>query len=577
MNGWRRPARFVFLLQTACVALTLTLVPGPVYAESGPVPSRPTQGVPLNTPEPPLADGPAVPPEPTLLPPRILPTEGAVAPAAPVFDPPVPVVAIRVRVPAHALPDRELTYRITVENTSQARACHVRVNNPLPRGVRFVKATPEPAAQEPALRWDLGNLEPAARKEIVLVVVPTDGAEIRNCARVQFEHGQCVVTRIDRPELRLRATGPDRVRLNRAAKFVLEVTNTGRAEARNVVLTDKLPAGLDFHNSTPQAAGENPLTWKLGTLAPGQTRRVEYNALAFQAGRFENRAVVEGAGGLRREATHGVFVGEPRLNLVKSGPARRLVNRPTPYLITVTNVGDIPAENVRVTDELHRNLVFLRASDGGRVMGDRVEWALGTVAPGARRTVRLEVRAVKADGAFHNVATAAADDLPSVQSRADTDFEVGAGLTAEIDPSGDPVEAGRPATYTVRLLNAGKERATNVGLVVAVPNEVRLTGARGRTTVAEQDRQKVRFMPVPGLPPGAEAVYTISVRAEQPGSGPLTVEVTSDQTAATPLRWEEKITVAGPSSPQKAPAAEGNRAAPPGTATRPDRAPDPPR
>ena len=80
-----------------------------------------------------------------------------------------------------------------------------------------------------------------------------------------------------------------------------------------------------------------------------------------------------------------------------AGPARRLVNRPTPYLITVTNVGDLPAEKVHVTDELHRNLVFLRASDGGRVVGDQVEWALGTLAPGETKKVHGKIYIVPAD------------------------------------------------------------------------------------------------------------------------------------------------------------------------------------
>src|SRR5262249_37635628 len=152
--------------------------------------------------------------------------------------------------------------------------------------------------------------------------------DIRNCARVQFEHGQCVLTRIGRPALRLRKTGPAQALLYDAVTFRLEVTNTGAADATDVVLTDTLPEGLLFLTSKPSTSGTNPLTWKLGTLRPGQSRQVEYQVSAMKTGSFDNRAVAEAAGGLRQEAAHTVRVGEVKLAVSKAGPRRRLVNRP---------------------------------------------------------------------------------------------------------------------------------------------------------------------------------------------------------------------------------------------------------
>src|SRR5947209_5271854 len=107
-------------------------------------------------------------------PPARLPPGPAPAPADPrAADPPVPTVSVRVRVPAEAVPGEELTYRITVTNCSRAAAHHVTVRNPLPGGVRFVRATPEPTEMSPVLLWKLGTLAPCARKEITLIVNPT--------------------------------------------------------------------------------------------------------------------------------------------------------------------------------------------------------------------------------------------------------------------------------------------------------------------------------------------------------------------------------------------------------------------
>src|SRR5262249_12104919 len=116
--------------------------------------------------------------------------------AAAVVDPPAPQVTIRVRVPARVTIGQEIEYRISVENTSRAPAHHVVVRNPLPVGARFVRAEPPPATTDPELRWEFGTLAESAKRDITLVLAPTGRNDVTNCARVQFEHGQCVRTEI---------------------------------------------------------------------------------------------------------------------------------------------------------------------------------------------------------------------------------------------------------------------------------------------------------------------------------------------------------------------------------------------
>src|SRR5207302_3637162 len=142
--------------------------------------------------------------------------------------------------------------------------------NALPGNARFVRATPEPSTRTPELRWDLGTLPGGARREITLVLAPTGGEEVNNCARIQFEHGQCVRTRLTRPALEVRKEGPAEAILYDSLSYKVTVTNTGGADATRIVLTDILPVGLEH------ASGKNRLTWALGTLASGQSRMVEY-------------------------------------------------------------------------------------------------------------------------------------------------------------------------------------------------------------------------------------------------------------------------------------------------------------
>src|SRR5260370_23550062 len=245
------------------------------------------------TPEPPLADQRPqnVPPG---LQPRILTAPVPLPPSGPEpyhEDPPTPVVALRIRVPSTAAAGQDLEYRICIENLSAAPAHHVIVRNPLPANARFVRANPEPSAKEPELIWNLGTLAACACKEIVLVLSPTGTGDIQDCARVQFEHGQCVTTRIARPSIKVRKTGPSQAVLNGTLTYQLTVTNTGATELTGVGLSDKLPAGL------VHASGQRDLTCDLGLMAPGQRRAVDYQATATTCGPIRNRAIATALGG----------------------------------------------------------------------------------------------------------------------------------------------------------------------------------------------------------------------------------------------------------------------------------------
>jgi uncharacterized repeat protein (TIGR01451 family) len=523
-----------------CLVAASALAP-PVLAQPCPAPPFAAQGPAAFPSEPPLVgDAPGAP-----LPPGYGP-----GPTAGPVDPPTPAVSIRVRVPAQVTPGQDLEYRILVENVSRAPAHHVLVRNPLPPHATFVKATPEPTQTTPELQWELKTLAAGERREIVLVLKPTGEGDVTNCARVRFDHGQCVTTRINRPALQIRKAGPSQAFLYDEISFRLDVTNAGRAPATNVVVTDTLPDGWEFFESKPETNGPNPLVWKLGTLRPGETRRIDYKVTLKAAGRLTTKAVVEASGGLREEASSTTFVGAPKLTLTKSGAERRLVNRPAAYLLTVSNPGDMPAQNVEVSDEIPAGIEFLSASAGGSLVRrtrpalDEVKWTVGTLAPGASRTLQVVVRAT-APGELVNVAAAAADRGLTAKATVRTKFEAPAGLSAEIDKGADPLDVGRDVVYVVRLLNPGREAARDVTLVVTAPEELKVGNARG-PTAAEQDRQTVKFAPLPTLRPGAEAEYTLYAQALKPGVAELRVDVTSAETGLTPLTWKETVTVRSP-------------------------------
>jgi uncharacterized repeat protein (TIGR01451 family) len=447
-------------------------------------------------------------------------------------------------VPATAAAGQELEYRLCIENHSAAAAHHVVVRNPVPAGARFVRANPEPSSREPELVWRLGTLEACACKEIVLVLTPTGTEDVKNCARVQFEHGQCTTTRIARADLSLRKTGPTQGVVGDTLTFQIVVTNPGSVEATGVLVTDELPEGLE---RTDEQEGKRVRTWNLGTLAPGQSRVIEYRVLATKTGRLCNQAVAVATGGLRREASHCVVVGQPQLALSMKGPEQRSLARTATYQITVANSGTAPAANVVITNPVPDNAEFVAASNGGRLEAGQVRWLIGTLPPGAQRSVRVELRGKRPAGAersfkVENRATATADRSPMVQATATTLFEGAAGLTFDIDEKEDPVEVGKPTSYTVTVVNQGSAPVTNVRIEAVVPEQMDVMDARGPTNAGLKGK-RVTFEPVKTVAAGGTVSFEISVQPKRVGSAIFQVEMTADQLKGGPVTKQESTEI----------------------------------
>jgi uncharacterized repeat protein (TIGR01451 family) len=474
------------------------------------------------TPEPPLVE--------QLPPPRPEPVLGAAAP----HDPPAPIVVLRIRVPADVAAGKELEYRICVENCSQASAHHVLVRNPLPAHARFVRAAPEPAVHEPELLWRLGTLEAGAKRELILVLAPTGTGDVTNCARVQFEHGECVTTRVPRPKLSMQKSGPTQAVLAETLSYRLTLSNTGGADLTQLLVTDILPPGLE-HTSR-----KDRLSWIIGTLAPGQSQTVEYQVVARKVGLLCNKVIATAAGGLREEKESCVTVGEVKLGLVMTGPERRYLNFPATYQVTVSNPGTLPLTQVVIHDPVPPQTTFIGANGGGQLLGSQVQWVIGMLPPAESRTVEVRLRAL-APGRICNRATATADNGLIKQAEACTDFTSASALTLDVAHTTDPVEIGQGTSYLISVRNTGTDPVTRVQIVAIVPEQMTVVRAAGASD-NRKEGQKVLYDPLT-LAPGALAQYRIDVKAERPGDVRFKVELTADQLTAGPVLQEESTTI----------------------------------
>lgn len=537
---------------------------------SGEPPTIARPPIPPQTPDSPSP--PFTPPSPTPLPPgQATPfVPGMPFPAVQPMEPPVPVVRLRVRAPARIEPDKEIEYRLTVENISRADAHHVVVRDRLPRGVdKHVRAEPEPTKQtkkakdDPTdLLWELGTLKAGQHKEIVLAIKPAGSEDVQNRAYVQFEHGQKVTTRIAKPGVRIKITAPAQAILYESIPIRIEVASTEAVPLRNVVVTAELPNGLEFAHGKPEPTSDKPLTWKLGNLAPHQTRHIDCEVISTKAGKFSTKTKATADGGASATDSAAVTVGEAKLKISIGGPLRRLANRPIPFHITVRNLGTMPLTNVQVSDELPRDIEFVLASHKGRREGGFVRWSLGDLPPGTRRSLLMVVRAPR-PGWCWNEATVRASRSPAepgkdgLSDKARSEairIEASSTPVIEIDKDADSLDVGQKARYTIRLFNPGKTNILHPSLLVTVPDEINIRGQSGATT-GQQQGQTLRFDPLGALNASEEVVYFVEVEAKKAGEARLRVQWTDGrQDAGPPETWEDKTIILGPSPAAEQPA-----------------------
>jgi uncharacterized repeat protein (TIGR01451 family) len=348
--------------------------------------------------------------------------------------PPPPVLKIKVRVPACSEPGQAIEYRICVENCSTAEAHHVMVKNLIPSNAKYVKADPLPSLKGDELQWQLGTIGGGAVREIVLLLLPTNKEDVKNCARVQFEHGQCVVTRQagfrpgpgaqppiiigeppkpskvevvpdakDLPELELTVRGPKEQYANLAAKYVITLTNKGKITAAGILVRSSGPAQMKLvQASDPGEIVNNEAGWPVGTLEPGASKNLELTVRATDKGEYCLKTTLKAnrlAEKVQETCTTFVSVSAMSIEMYDTvDPV--FVGGKTTYPVIVKAVGSEAVTNVRLKAFVPDGLKFEKANGAveSRAIVQGGEWIEFPVLPkieaGYQRNYELTVVAV---------------------------------------------------------------------------------------------------------------------------------------------------------------------------------------
>ncbi len=227
---------------------------------------------------------------------------------------------------------------------------------------------------------------------------------------------------------------------------VITVRNTGDAPAENVTLEDTPQGGLNV-------ADGSVFPMNLGTLAPGQTVSKTVNFSANAAGTYSNTVRVRG-GNATAESTCSIEVTEGKLEIAKvCDPTRAQAGSTVRFVVTVSNSGRAPLDNVVVVDEFPKGIKPTSQASAN----------LGTMMPGDSQDV-VFTGVAEAPGTYTNVARATADGQQEV--RAQCTLEV-VQCKLEMEMIGpDEIYYGEDANFTLKVTNVGDGQAE--GCVVRV-------------------------------------------------------------------------------------------------------------
>lgn len=309
-----------------------------------------------------------------------------------------PALELVKTAPAEVLLCDPIPLQFVVSNPGDGVARNVSVVDHLPEGWTSTDGRDE-------LVFVVGDLGPRESKQFTAQVRASGPGHYTNQATATEAGGlsaqSSASTTVVAPVLTLVKNCPGMRFLGREAMFELTVRNDGDGVARDVVLTDMLPSSLTAIRATEGGQLSNgQLTWRLGSIAPGESRTVQIAGKVTTVGTVRNTARVAGYCA-EAEADCAVEVqGIPAILLEVVDIEDPIeVGTDVTYEIKVTNQGSAVGTNIVIACELpsQQRLVSADGPTASSSSGQQVVFApLPSLAPRAVATYRVRASGIEA-------------------------------------------------------------------------------------------------------------------------------------------------------------------------------------
>ena len=379
-------------------------------------------------------------------------------------------------------------------------------------------------------------MKPGEERTILLQLQPTEAGEIGSVAQFYFGSRATNRTKVTQPKLRISHTADPKVLIGNNVEFDVIVENTGNGPAKDVIIQEEVPELLEFQD------GSRELEYEIGTLMPGQSKRVRLGLRAARVGQLRNIMFASAKGGLQAKHETDVEIIAPKLTTSCEGPTTRFIKRQVAHTFTVANKGTAEATNLRLIARLPSGLRFVSSNNRGRY--DRnshsVVWQMRDLAAGGSGDV--EVVTTPIDAGEQNIKFEAVADLNQTSETVQNlNVKHLVDVFFDIDDVVDPIEIGGETRYRIRLVNQGTQSASNVQLQVDFPPGLQPTAVDSDLR-NEIRGQQIIFEQITSLRQGEEMNITVEATGRTDGDHRVVLNMQADG-RSTPVSKQETTRV----------------------------------
>ncbi len=275
--------------------------------------------------------------------------------------------------------------------------------------------------------------------------------ELIGSARVDIKDSE----RVMQPKVELYKSAPEKAILGQPLIYSIEIENTGDVAVRDVKVEDKFPAGTKLTGTIPRAElVEKTLIWKFKDLAPGERKKILVRVVPIEAGNIGSVSTVS----YKSVVEAQTLITAPKLELKLTADEQVAIGETAHLHFIAQNTGDGEAHGVVL-----QNLIPVGFEHPA---GTDLEYDIGTLKPGEKREVDLQLNAKK-PGIYQNVASIKAEAGFKAEAKASLEVIPAVMTLTRKGPSRRFV--GHAMQQTTILKNNSKKLLKNVTIIEYVP------------------------------------------------------------------------------------------------------------
>ena len=326
------------------------------------------------------------------------------------------------------------------------------------------------------------------------------------------------------PTIQTQILAPRKINVHQPAEIYLQAQNISQTDVKAVRLIAELPDHVKFEGSNPLPTSVNGRTYEftLDNLGARSKRIVRINLIPTAKLPLNIATQIQ----TESQQQIAVEVQQPVLDIAISGPEAIQTGHEVRHTITVRNIGDGTAENIRIKPLLSDNLQF----------SSNQKTLVPKLVPGQATKFILSSYARSA-GDSNVVFQVSASGIESRETRSNLRIirpELGVQL---LGPSKNFL--GREGVYSIQLDNNSELPINNIDVTMQVPNGLKITTISQQAKVDQVSGTMTwRFKTIPGK---QQQIIQFKAESVQAGDQSFDVMVTSKEIGSKQLALTTRV------------------------------------